>query len=100
VAQWVRQAAYGFLVESKLDRIQPNDNGFKATWREIAVLGTSRIREVSYFLNDVEMCAKVLLAERKDGLFAPLLKWCGDLPEPVLYRFGGSSVLLSPGTLA
>jgi hypothetical protein len=91
---WVRQAAYGFLVESKLDRIQPNENGFKATWREIAVLGTSRIREVSYFLNDVEMCAKVLSAERKHGLFAPLLKWCGDLPEPVLYRFGGSSVLV------
>ncbi len=92
--EWLRQPVNGFSVNSGLDRIQPNNNGFKATWREISVLGTSRIREVRYFLNDVEIPGALLLAERRDGLFAPLLKWSGDLPEPALYRFGGSSILV------
>src|SRR5438552_3726889 len=93
--EWLRQPVDGFSVNSGLDRIQPNDSGFKATWREIGVLGTIRIREVRYVVGDVNMCAHVLLAERKDGLFAPLLKWCGDLPDPVLYQVGESSVLVT-----
>ncbi len=92
--EWVRQPVDGFSINSGLDRIPQTQSGLKATWHEIGVLGTARIREVRYFLNDAPICAKVLLAERKDGLFAPLLKWCGDLPEPVLYRVGGSSVLV------
>jgi hypothetical protein len=98
--EWVRQPVDGFSVNSGLDRIPQNQSGFKANWREIGVLRTTRIREVRYFLNDVPVCVKVLLAERKDGLFAPLLKWCGDLPEPVLYRVADRPFSLSPGTLA
>src|SRR5262244_1494419 len=45
--EWVRQPLDGFSVNSGLDRIKPNSSGFKASWREVGVLGTARIREVS-----------------------------------------------------
>src|SRR5438094_9668707 len=63
-AEWLRQPLDGFFsVNSGLDRIQPNDR-FTATWREIGVLGTTRIHEIRYVVNDVAHCAHVLLAER------------------------------------
>jgi hypothetical protein len=92
-AEWLRQPVDGFSVNSGLDRIRPNDR-FTATWRDIGTLGTSRIREVRYIVDDGAIPGVVLLAERDDGLFAPLLKWTGGAPEPTLYRIGGSFVVV------
>lgn len=45
---WLKQPVDGFSVNTGLDRLQPKDR-FKATWREVGVLGSSRIRQVEYF---------------------------------------------------
>jgi hypothetical protein len=91
-ADWFKRPVDGFSVNTGLDRLQPKDR-FKATWREVGVLGSSRIRRVEYFVNDMPVGAYLLLAERKDGLFAPLLKWNGELPEIEAYRPGRAGVL-------
>jgi hypothetical protein len=47
---WLKQPVDGFTVNTGLDRLQPRDT-FKATWREVGVLGSSRIRQMEYLVN-------------------------------------------------
>jgi len=90
---WLKQPVDGFIVNTGLDRLQSNKDTFKASWREVGVLGSSRIRLVEYFVNGQSIGAYVILAERQDGLFAPLMKWSGTLPEIEVYRPGPAGVL-------
>lgn len=89
---WLKQPVDGFTVNTGLDRLRPRDT-FRATWREAGVLGSSRIRVVEYLVNDMPAGAYLILAERKDGLFAPLLKWNGTLPEIKTFRPGPAGIL-------
>jgi hypothetical protein len=92
-AEWARQPLDGFSLNAGLDRVQPNDKTFKAEWREAGSLGTTKIREVRYSQNGFGR-GYVLLAERTDGLYAPLLKSDSSLPQPDLHHYGQASVLV------
>ena len=89
---WLTPAVDGFVFETGLDRFQPGKDTFKATWNEIGVLGNSRIRRIEYTVNG-RWSGDLLVAERKDGLFVPLLKWAGPLPEIKPLRPGKDGVL-------
>jgi hypothetical protein len=91
-SDWLKQPVDGFSFNTGLDRLQPKDR-FRAVWNEVGVLGASRIRQVDYLVNDSSVGAYLILAERRDGLFAPLLKWNGPLPEIKVYRPGPTGVL-------
>lgn len=92
-AEWARQPVDGFSLNSGLDRVKPNDKSFKADWQEVGSLGATKIREIRYSQNGFGK-GYVLLGERTDGLYAPLLKSDSGLPKPALHHYGQSSVLV------
>jgi hypothetical protein len=69
-------------------------------WREVGKFGGNRVRQIDYVLadagvqNGVVTCASFVVIERSPGIFAPLLKWSGEMGEAVLFRVSGGSVLV------
>ena len=66
---------------------------FKVTWREVGRLGTHRIRSVRY-RKERDVLADLILAEGNRGIFAPLMKWLGPMPEAAVYEADGTQVLV------
>jgi hypothetical protein len=90
---WLKEPVDGFSVNTGLDRLQPGKDILTAKWQDVGILGSGRIRQVEYFVNGQPMAASLILAERKDGLFVPLMKWNGELPEIQVYRPGESGII-------
>jgi hypothetical protein len=90
---WLKQPVDGFSVNTGLDRLQPGKDTFRASWSEVGVLASSRIRFVEYSVNDRPSGAFEILAGRNDGLYAPLMKWNGIKPEIKVYRSGPAGVI-------
>jgi hypothetical protein len=69
-------------------------------WDELGKLGGHRLRRIEYFIDPMparegpEKFAGVIVIERSPGIFAPLLKWSGELPESAVVRAGVTDVLV------
>jgi hypothetical protein len=92
-ADWLKEPVDGFSVNTGLDRLQPGKDKLTAKWQEVGILGSSRIRQMEYFVNGRPIGASLILAGREDGLFVPLMKWNGELPEIKVYRPGKSGII-------
>jgi hypothetical protein len=62
------------------------------TWREVGRLGNHRIRSVQYGSTEGAF-ADLILAEGSPGIFSPLMKWSGRMPDPAVYEADGTQVL-------
>ena len=66
---------------------------FRATWHELGFLGTVRVHSVQY-TSGTEVIAGAILAERRLGIYIPLMRWSGgDMPVPVLKGSGTQAEL-------
>jgi hypothetical protein len=90
---WVTEPRDGFSGEFRWDLAQSKTKALQAAWREIGMVGSSRIRTVRYSFG-AKAIGDVLLAESSRGIFAPLMKWSGEMPGPSVYRFGSAAVLV------
>lgn len=68
-------------------------SGLKTTWREVGSFGPHRIRNVR-FLDGESVFADLLLAESNTGIFFPLMKWAGQMPDANFYDAAGTRVLV------
>jgi hypothetical protein len=62
-------------------------------WREVCAFGHHRIREVRYRDGNGEF-AGLLLAESSKGIFSPLMKWSGRMPEPMLNTVSDGTIIV------
>jgi len=85
---WLKQPVDGFSSATGLSRLDLRKNKFAARWREAGKLGSIRIREVQYIVNDRPYSAALILGQRSDGKYAPIFKWDGGFPEIKAYRPG------------
>jgi hypothetical protein len=84
---WMFDPVDGFTLNSPFN-FKPAEHKINPVWQEVEQLGDSRVRSVKYLIDDALNGPHVILAERKDGLWIPLMKIAGDLPEPVVLRDG------------
>lgn len=89
---WTHDPVDGFTMEFEYGLVKPAEYKVSSAWREDGQLGNSRIRSVNYMIDGSlygENGVSVMIAERNDGLWIPLMKIAGDLPQPVVFRNGG-----------
>lgn len=77
-----------FLFDVKEIGVTPTVN-----WRDICAFGRHRIREARYRNGEREF-AGLLLAESSRGIFSPLMKWSGRMPEPTLHTVSGGTIIV------
>ena len=88
---WANTSGDWFSGEFQFDIKQP-ETRWKVVWADVGVLESHRIRQVRYNSGESSF-AGLLLAEKNSGVFAPLMKWSGNMPEPKVYKVEGSDVL-------
>jgi len=75
------------------DLKQPGMKPIEVTWKDAGLLGTHRIRTIRYSGAGNEF-ADLILAERSGGVFSPLMKWSGQMPDVTIYQTNGGPVLV------
>ncbi len=65
----------------------------KVTWREIGHWGSHRVRSVHY-TEAGSALATIILAEGSRNIFSLLMKWSGEMPDPVTCNHDGINVLV------
>ena len=92
--KWATEPNDGFAYEFGWDlRYIAADKPLHVTWQEIGRLGPRRIRSVLYTLGE-DPFAEILLAEGSAGIFAPLMKWSGNMPSAVILQATAVPVLV------
>jgi hypothetical protein len=71
---WMFDPVDGFTVNTPFNYIKPAEHKINPGWQEMGRLGDNRVRSVRYLIEDAPGGAGVMLAERKDGLWIPLMK--------------------------
>ena len=89
--EWSNTLSGWFTGDFRWDLQQHGD--FRVTWREIGRWGNHRIRIVRYAAGD-SIFASIILAESNRNIFAPLLLWSGQMPEPASHEIDGIQVLV------
>jgi len=90
---WQKEPRDAFDGELKWDLEQAGGRELKTDWRELGLLGTVGVRAVRYLIGDQPQ-AEVIIAERSPGLFAPLMKWSGNMPRADIHQEGRGAVLV------
>jgi hypothetical protein len=86
--EWTFDPLDGLTLESGFNLLKPAEHKITAMSEDIGRLGNSRMRSVKYLIDAAPSGSSVILAERADGLWVPLMKIAGDLPRPALVRDG------------
>jgi hypothetical protein len=80
-----------FSGDFQFDLRQPEAR-WKVTWNELGKLSSHRIRQVRYLTGESSFAALVL-AEIRTGVYAALMKWSGQMPDPTILTVEGTDVL-------
>src|SRR5262245_28096782 len=88
---WGNTLGDSFSGDFQFDLKQP-ETKWRVTWSEVGKLSSHRIRQVRYLTGESSFAALVL-AEISTGVFAPLMKWSGQMPDPIVLTVGGTDVL-------
>jgi hypothetical protein len=88
---WSNTSGDSFSGDFEFDIKQP-ETKWKVTWNDVGNLGPHRIRQIRYNSGESSF-AGLLLAEKRNGVFAPLMKWSGNMPEPRIHKVEGTDVL-------
>jgi hypothetical protein len=85
---WTLDPVDGFTLNAGFNLIKPAEHKIQAKWQEVGKLGPSTIRKIIYVVDDVPTANSVIIAERNDGRWIPLMKAAGDFPQPSIFRGG------------
>jgi len=88
---WAKTRGDSFSGEFQFDINIPG-SAWTVDWSDVGTLGSHRIRQIRH-KNVERNFAKLLLAENAGGLYVPLMKWSGDMPEPSIHKLDGGEVL-------
>ena len=84
---WAKSQRDSFSAEFQWDLKQSSLGALSNQWREVGSLQSHRIREVR-FLRAKDVIAGLVLAESSPGIFLPLMKWAGDMPQAEIFETG------------
>lgn len=88
---WSNTSGDSFSGDFQFDIKQP-ETKWKVTWNDVGNFASHRIRQIRYNSGESSF-AGLLLAEKSRGVFAPLMKWSGNMPEPRIHKVEGTDVL-------
>ena len=88
---WMFDPLDGFTVNTPFNYIKPAEHKINPGWQEVGRIGDSRVRWVRYLIDDRGGEA-VMLAERKDGLWIPLMK---GVPGEIAVVRNGAIIAIS-----
>jgi hypothetical protein len=89
--EWANTSGDWFSGEFQFDIKRPEIK-WKVTWNDVGNLASHQIRQVRYNSEESSF-AGLVLAEKSRGVYAPLMKWSGDMPEPEIHNVARTDVL-------
>jgi hypothetical protein len=84
---WTVDPLDGFTLEAGFNLLKPTEHKITVMSEDIGRLANSRVRSIKYSVDGTRSMS-IILAERADGLWIPLMKIVGDLPQPAQVRDG------------
>jgi hypothetical protein len=82
-----------FTGDFMYDLLEIGEPNVETNWNEVGSMGSRRVRQVR-FRSGSGSFAGLVLIERENGMFSPVMKWSGDMPKPSMFQRGGTKILV------